>query len=109
VQHHITALESLHQCLLEALDSNDVERIDLLVDERGHVLETFMSDYLQASLAEQDALKPSIGRLQALDGELQKRGQMVRDQISAELNGSRQRAQHQQPAPAMTGIFDRQA
>lgn len=109
MQHHIIVLESLHQGLLEALDSSDVERIDLLVNERGHALEAFMSDYLQASLAEQDAFKPAIARLQELDGELQKRGQMVRDQISAELNGSRQRAQHQQPAPAMTGIFDRQA
>ncbi len=109
MQHHIDILTSLHQGLLEALEAGDVARIDQLVDERGHALEDFMNAFLHATPTEQDAIQPSVQRLQALDGELQELGRKVRDQVSAELNGSRQRATRQQPAPTMTGIFDRQA
>lgn len=78
-------LLELHDGLLDALASDDLDRFGTLIGTRGELIAALDRELAGADDAAREAARPTLDRLQDLDRELRERATTVRDEIARQM------------------------
>ena len=108
MQEHLTALTSLHDDLVAALDSGDADLVAELVERREIIIEALKRDYATADRAARESIQPQLAALLPLDGDLQARAAGLHDHLRSQLD-EQQTSTPRRERTVVTGVFDRQA
>ena len=108
MQEHLSALASLHDDLVAAIDSGDADLVVELVERREIVIDTLKRDYIAADTAARESIQPQLAALLPLDGDLQARAGGLHDHLRSRLD-EQQTSTPRRERTVVTGVFDRQA
>lgn len=101
-------LLEIHDTMITALDSGDVDQFQQLVTSRGSLITNLREWFAGASEPQRRAAQPVLQQLADLDQDLQARAAAARDQLGRRLTESTNGG-GQAYAPAASGVFDRRA